>query len=357
MIQVQEEAILDAAEARLDRWAKADLDELRKDPTLSVKTGLRDPVRPFVKGEMHPSRKVDTPRLIMAISIVDQLVERYIFSDFSTNEKRQYPNYSNMVGFGRSLAHDRSITQKVRGISHMTGTGPTASDVSGWERRVSPEDLEGVAHVIHGAREEPDEEWLHYALVWAVVSARPCYVIGDKLYISYNFGMMPSGTFMTSFGNGIMRIVYALAAGAKDVVVLGDDCLEWHDDPQSVVKTYNDWGLVTRDVISYPSDGKSFCFCSKFYDSTNEDEPLVIPQSYQKMVASFANQKNRLPSHLVSLKDELKGLPGPLYTQIIEWATGLRYVLPPGVEQEDGAEKGPQATAEESPIYRWQQQG
>jgi hypothetical protein len=92
VIATKADEIIEAAEARLDRWAVADVDALKADPSLIIKNGLRDPVRPFVKGEMHPSRKLNTPRLIMAISIVDQLVERFIFQDFQDNEKKQYPN-------------------------------------------------------------------------------------------------------------------------------------------------------------------------------------------------------------------------------------------------------------------------
>lgn len=336
MIATKEDEIVEAAEARLERWAKVDLDSVKKDPTLIVKLGLRDPVRPFVKGEMHPSRKIETPRLIMAISIVDQLVERFLFQDFQDNEKRQYPNGSNMVGFGRSDYHDKCITQKVRAISGTHGVGPTASDVSGWERRVHEDDLEDIPEVLHARMEDhPEKElWFKLAKVWAVVSARAVYIVGRFIYISTNPGMMPSGTFMTSYGNGIMRIIYAFASGAYEVVVLGDDCLEWHMNPEEAMKLYNLWGLVTREVTTYPSNGHTFTFCSKFYDSTNENSPLVVPQSAAKMVAAYSNNRNRTPAHYVALSMELKGLPGPLYNEIMEWASSVRFALPPGVEQD-----------------------
>lgn len=336
VIEVKSEEILDAAEARLDRWAEVDdLDELKKDPTLIIKRGLRDPVRPFVKGEMHPTRKLATPRLIMAISIVDQLVERFIFSDFQDNEKRQYPNGSNMVGFGRSDYHDRCITQKVRAISQQLGIGPTASDVSGWERRVGADDLDSIPKVI-GARMEPHPDgqlWMRLAGVWAVVSARPTYIVGNRLILSANPGMMPSGTYMTSYGNGIMRIIYALAAGAKYVVVLGDDCLEWHVDPAGLSALYNSWGLTTRDVQTFPANGFEFTFCSKYYNSSEDEQhPIVVPQSAAKMIASFANLKVRTPAHYTALSQELRGLPGPQYKHVMDWAFQVRYDLPPGVE-------------------------
>jgi len=336
VIATKADEIIEAAEARLDRWAVADVDALKADPSLIIKNGLRDPVRPFVKGEMHPSRKLNTPRLIMAISIVDQLVERFIFQDFQDNEKKQYPNGSNMVGFGRSEYHDRSITQKVKNISERVGVGPTASDVSGWERRVNTEDLENITEVVYMRMEaHPDHElWHKLATVWAVVSGRAIYIVGRYIYISINPGMMPSGTFMTSFGNGIMRLCYAFAAGAEDAVVLGDDCLEWHLDAEKAKTLYNTWGLVTREVHTFPADGRTFTFCSKYYDSQNEHMPLVVPQSASKMIAAFANNKNRSPAHYASLSQELMGLPGPLYSEIMQWAKQVRYVLPPGVEQD-----------------------
>lgn len=341
MIEQSSDVILDAALDRLSRWEKLTpelIEQIKKDTSLVVKMGLRDPVRPFIKGEMHPSRKLTTPRLIMAISIVDQLVERFLFSDFATNEKIHYPNGGNMVGFGRSLPHDVAVTQKVRNISSRTGLGPTASDVSGWERRVAPDMLEDIPEVMASMCVTEHSKWLHLARVWALLAARPTYVVGDKIYITQNLGMMPSGTYLTSYGNGIMRMMFAFAAGAEDVMVLGDDCLEWNSDPASAMQSYNSWGLVTRDTETFPTHGKIFTFCSKFYDSTIEDEPLVKPLSWPKMVAAFANNKSRTPAHLSALYQELNGLPGPLYKSIMEWANGVSFVLPPGVEQNDQGE-------------------
>ncbi len=340
MIATNEEPLLEEVLDRIERWealTPTQLDELRKDPVLAIKWGLRDPVRPFVKGEMHPSRKVSTPRLIMAISIADQLLERFIFHEFSKTEKQNYPQYSNMVGFGRSFEHTCAITQKVKDNSNRSGVGPTASDVSGWERRVSADSLEEVPRVIHmrcEAAEGVRENFLHLATIWAIVSARPTYVVGFRLYNSLNFGMMPSGTFMTSFGNGIMRILFAFSAGAEFVVVLGDDCLEWNRDPAAMKEYYNACGLVTRDVETFPSSGTQFTFCSKYYDATREDEPLVVPQSWAKILASYANLKVRTPAHYTALVSELQGLPGALYDDIMSWAETCRFSLPPGVEKQ-----------------------
>ena len=47
-----------------------------------VKAGLCDPIRVFVKNEPHSSKKLEEGRvrLIMSVSIVDQLVERVLCS-------------------------------------------------------------------------------------------------------------------------------------------------------------------------------------------------------------------------------------------------------------------------------------
>lgn len=290
---------------------------------------------------MHPSRKVNTPRLIMAISIVDQLVERFVFEEFSRTEKDNYPLNANMVGFGRSLSHDRMITQKVKTTSERTGLPPTASDVSGWERRVAPSSLDEVAYIIHYNAQGPEDEragFLHFALIWAAVSARPTYVVGSKLYNSKNHGMMPSGTFMTSYGNGLMRILFSVCAGAEAVVVLGDDCLEWNKDPKAMQELYNAWGLVTREVETFELGGRKFTFCSKYYDSTDESNPLVVPQSWGKILATYSNLKRRTPAHFSALSKELHGLPRGLYDEIISWAKLCPFALPLGVEQDVGSE-------------------
>lgn len=285
---------------------------------------------------MHPKRKVATPRLIMAISLVDQLVERFIFHEFSSHEKSCYPSNSNMVGFGRSLEHSLAITQKVRALSKRRGVGPTASDVSGWERRVSAESLDEVPKIIWMRCDGPEElrsAFLHLATIWAVFSARPTYIVGFRLYNSLNPGMMPSGTFMTSFGNGIMRILFAFAAGAEEVVALGDDCLEWNKDTAAMLEFYNSCDLTTREVETFAASGEQFTFCSKFYDSSDETNPQVVPQSWAKMVATYANLKVRTPAHYCALVDELDGLPSALQGEILRWALACKFTLPLGVEQ------------------------
>lgn len=303
---------------------------------MAIAMGLKDPVRPFIKGEQHPSRKVNTPRLIMAISLVDQVVERLLFADYCDEEKSHYPNLGNMVGLGRGQHHDAAVLHKVKTISERLGFGPTASDVSGWERRVSPEMIEEIPLNLYDCAEGPDkEEWFRLAKLWAVLAPRSVYVIGDELYTSTEYGMMPSGTYMTSYGNGIMRLMYAFASGALEAMVLGDDCDEWTKDPEETMRLYNSWGLVTREYEKFPDDGTQVSFCSKLYVYTGEEQPLVVPQSWAKMVATYANLKTRTPAHYQQLCDELKGLPGPLYSEIVEWAKRVPIVLPPGVEQNE----------------------
>lgn len=340
VLATNREAVVDAACDRIARWetlGDSEIAQIEADPTLIIKWGLRDPVRPFVKGEMHPSRKVNTPRLIMAISMVDQVVERYIFSDWVNEEKDNFPNMSNMVGIGRSPEHDRTITQRVKSITKLFGLGPTASDVSGWERSVSSDTMDEVALILsmkaRGSKEAV-QHWSHLCKVWAKVSARVTYIVNGKLYYSFNPGMMPSGTFLTSYGNGIMRQLFSYAAGSKYALTLGDDCLEWNNNPRSLIDCYTGWGLKTRDVQTFSSDGTEFRFCSKYYNSSeSEMHPLVVPESWAKMVATYANLAHRSPAHYVALSMELQGLPGALMTEILSWAQAVRFVLPPGVEQ------------------------
>lgn len=272
----------------------------------------------------------------MAISLVDQLVERYIFHEWVEQEKAAFPNNSNMVGIGRSPSHDRTITQKVRAVSATHGLGPTTSDVSGWERSVSEDSMDEVVEILSMKAEgSPSavQRWKSMAKLWSVVSARVVYVINGHMYVSLNPGMMPSGTFMTSYGNGIMRQLFAYCAGSLYALSLGDDCLEWHPFPTSLIETYTSWGLKTRDVETFPVDGSEFRFCSKYYHSMDEQNPLVIPESWAKMVATYANLAHRSPAHLVALKMELKGLPSTLADEIYQWAESVHFELPLGVEK------------------------
>jgi mRNA-degrading endonuclease RelE of RelBE toxin-antitoxin system len=67
-----------------------------------VEWGLVDPVRVFVKNELHSTKKVRQGRyrLIMSISVVDQLVDRVFSTEQNSEEIRHWKHIPSKPGMG-----------------------------------------------------------------------------------------------------------------------------------------------------------------------------------------------------------------------------------------------------------------
>lgn len=310
------EVVLDVATHRVLNWlshcSRTD-DEITDDvtrlavddPFRAIRLGLRDPVNPFVKNEPHPDRKVSHPRLIMGISLVDQLVERFFFSDVVSATKAAYPESCAMLGYGTDSNHLHPLFTKVREISKRCGFGPIASDVEGWERSVSLSSLQDAGRVMASLMGSSVTAQ-RVCDLWAATSAACCYVIDDRLWIKDVHGLMPSGSFLTSFANSIMRLRKAQASGAYIAIALGDDCLEWRPD-DDVVAQYAAVGLNVRSVESYRGEFDRFSFCSR-HIWLDGDQVQTVLTSWPKSIVHLATSGEHTADSIISVLGECSGL-------------------------------------------------
>jgi len=304
---------------------------LREFPELAVQCGLCDPKRPHVKNEPHPSRKIDTPRLIMAPSLLDQMVERYYFTDIVVAVKSAFPDAPGMLGIGQS---DQLITLTCMAImakSEKTEAELTASDVSGWERHTDGTSLDNGSRLMGDlARGDDAPLFKRVAVVWAAVNANAIYILAGILLAKLDSALMPSGTFLTTLMNCIMRGLFAEAAG-NDSKTVGDDCLEWSMDPKSTVELYRSWGLVVRDVTVFPRGGRQFIFCSHEYDARSWPFTSKL-LTWAKMIYKFANSGMKTLEKVVSLRRELQHNEVDLREKVIEFANTCEIIYPGGVD-------------------------
>lgn len=196
-----------------------------------VQNGFVDPIRVFVKNEPHPLSKLEEGRvrLIHSVSLVDQLVERVLFSKQNQLELACFTLIPSKSGMGISNQLQR---QTVVAMRPKSSGSPFSSDVSGWDFSVSGDELDFDAQlrVELGSMEgTPGRE--------AVLNRVRCLALAvfqfsDGSMIAQTVGRwQKSGSYNTSSSNSRIRVACALEAGAEAAMAMGDDCVDSGCDP------------------------------------------------------------------------------------------------------------------------------
>lgn len=327
-------------------------------PSMNVQAGLMDPVRVFVKNELHSSTKVQQGRmrLIMSISVVDQLVERVLNAVQNNTEIAQYENLPSRPGMGLN-DYGLALT------GHRVKTKfrcPTASDVSGFDWSV-PQwliDLDSFARAELAGCSESDNMWwrrgrlLGHAQI--VLSDGTCF---DQV----QRGIQKSGSYNTSSGNSRMRAMLAWMVAANgdpsridegEVMAMGDDSIEeWpadFDDEEDLVNAYARYGFTLKEVERGGRAGEwSLSFCA--YRFTFRSEILrhgdrrfigapeltkVAPERAWKMIGSFfyrAQGEEDARGKWAALLYELRHAPSSLRARVASLYRTVFGVAPPDV--------------------------
>lgn len=193
-----------------------------------VQLGYVDPIRVFVKQEPHSAKKLAEGRyrLIMSVSVIDQIIERLLFTELNQAEIGQWDRLPVKPGMGLSLTEQ----QESIGACLSSFDRCMSSDISGWDWSVSGDELLMDAHRrIHCAGLHPDDD---HPYVRAVLNRVHCLSLS---VISFSDGSMvaqalpgvqKSGSYNTSSTNSWVRVAVAWLAGANHVVAMGDDCVD-----------------------------------------------------------------------------------------------------------------------------------
>lgn len=144
-----------------------------------MEIGLRDPVMPFIKKEPHPKRKLDEGRyrVITAISVVDQVVERMLFSRLVDSYKDLYPEGACAIGIGFTEEHAGMFARTVQ-RSAATHGGLVSGDISGWDGSVSVEMMQDAIEVFAAQCDERHRQWWRRAaMLWVALSCSCTYAL------------------------------------------------------------------------------------------------------------------------------------------------------------------------------------
>jgi hypothetical protein len=207
-----------------------------KDRTASyhVSMGLADPVRLFVKSELHSLEKISEGRmrLIASVSLVDQLVERLLCGAQNNAEIARWEDIPSKPGMGLDDLGLDSLRRQTEAMA-----SPLATDMSGFDWSV-PQwllELDATARVrLSGARPGGPYERALRARVAAL--GRSLLVLSDgTLFAQVWPGVQKSGSYNTSSTNSRMRVALGylakrIAGGGVvrqvNVMAAGDDCIE-----------------------------------------------------------------------------------------------------------------------------------
>lgn len=190
-----------------------------------VAQGLTDPVRVFVKNELHSAEKVaqGRMRLISVLSTLDQIIERVLHGTQNQEEIAAWEDIPSKPGMGL----DDSSLDTLRTTIQLF-QDPVDTDISGWDWGV-PGWL-AIAEMevrVELAGCGPGSVYSNMAINRMLCLTLSVMVLSDGTVWEQKVrGIQKSGSYCTSSGNSRMRVMLAYMAGAAAAIAMGDDCVE-----------------------------------------------------------------------------------------------------------------------------------
>ena len=254
--------------------------DLPASPSELVRGGFCDPVRIFVKQEPHSTKKrsLGKLRLISSVSLVDQLVERVLYSNQNREEIAHWVICPSKPGMGLD---DLSAELVRKGFEEKKNPGVLQTDLSGFDWSVKDWELEldcEARRQLCGSSRGDAFDRLSRARTWCVNRSVFCLSNGE-LYEQVEPGVQLSGCYTTSSSNSRIRVALAYLCGASWAVAMGDDCVE---DSRANVDLYSHYGHVVKDCLIEEGDVE---FCSTIFKS---DGP--VPKDCTKSLFRLLNQ-------------------------------------------------------------------
>ena len=252
-------------------------------PEHLVSAELCDPIRLFVKQEPHSLEKIAQGRyrLISSVSLIDQLVERLLFTPQNKIEIDTWTTCPSKPGMG--LALDEDLVKLYYSLSHIPE--PCNADISGWDWSVAAWELLADCKMRVDLNNGSNTLFARIAWNRTLCLANALFATSDgTLYKTYVPGIQKSGSFNTSSTNSRLRVLNAKLIGSQQVVAMGDDSVE------SFVPNAKEKYLKLGKILKmYDRCNETFEFCSTFFS-----KDAIYPVNWDKMLFRFLNQPQNL---------------------------------------------------------------
>jgi len=203
--------------------------------------------------------------LIMSISLIDQMVERFFCEDQNEKEILLWNMCPSKPGMGTTEDWQiRLVLDSVYGNMQYYGRKGAATDVTGWDWAVKEwqtDDDVSVRVMLQDFTGEEDMIRYERGLrTHDACMARSVFSLSDGVLIAQlHPGVQKSGRYRTSSTNSRSRVELALLAGVEWANAMGDDDTE--DFVPGAVSNYSMLGFDIKDYISFDV-GEKFEFCS-----------------------------------------------------------------------------------------------
>lgn len=250
-----------------------------------VRKGFCDVVRLFVKNEPHSEAKVRSRRfrLISSVSLVDQVVERVLFSIQNNHEIANWKTIPSKPGIG--LDTDDQIAAIWNSVVGYLSKGQLAqSDVTGWDFAVKGWLLDAEAVMRVRLANCPIDSPFGVAVrARYVCMKRKVFYLSDGRMLAQRVdGIQPSGSYTTGSSNSRERVLVSRIVGASWAIAMGDDCLEKFLSHAS--ERYAAIGFPLKD---YRLCVDKFEFCSHEF----VDEVTAIPVNWGKTLFRLLSKR------------------------------------------------------------------
>jgi len=298
ILPANSELLCDLVVERLNLLATHDCSEYTAEQI--VQLGLADPVRVFVKNEPHSTRKVNQQRwrMIFAVSVVDQLIERLICSEQNKREIATWQDHPSAPGIG--LSDDAQLEQFFQRVLRKLADGAGAeADVTGWDWSVKEWELLHEAEMrIKLGNFGPQLSKIIRNRFYAV--SRSVYAMpSGELIVLKIPGVQLSGCYNTSSTNSRLRVLVAYLVGANWAFAMGDDCVE-----EYVPNARELYALMGHSLKMYERRVDRFEFCSQLFTSDG-----VWPVDGTKTLYRLLEQKQITPELVAQFRMEMRNSP------------------------------------------------
>lgn len=269
-----------------------------RDPVQAIQDGMCDPLRVFIKGEPHKIQKLvdGRYRLIMSVSLVDQLVARLLFQDQNILEHQVFEAIPSQPGIGFST--DEQVLRFQQRVAQLSNASSFEEFQADPLRHVVPTDCSGFDWSVQQWMLEDDMEVrcrlttrcsalcrkLRFSWLNCIQQSVFCLSNGT-LYAQTSPGVQKSGSYNTSSTNSRVRVMASIHAGASWCLANGDDAVE---SPDTKIETYKLLGFKCERA-------NVFDFCSHLF----KEPGVAIPANIGKMLYRLLNTHTPLAQTLM----------------------------------------------------------
>jgi hypothetical protein len=276
----------------------------------AILAGTRDAVRLFVKNEPHKLSKirVNRYRLICVLSLIDQIIERILYTPQCKIEIMNWHGLPSAPGMGAQDDDYRVIFDRLLELSKFGGLADT--DVSGWDWNVKRwMQIMDTARRLYLWRVTLDSDLAVLAMSTTEMAVTPVYCLSDgSLYECDIDGRQISGRLITSNGNSGIRVNLATLRGAP-CLAMGDDCVEsaFGRDPTTF---YESLALTIETKITDRVEGT--VFCSSRYLARGAAEPV----NWDRTLFRYLSRRPRL-SDYVQFAEEIRWIEPAMRKRVL----------------------------------------